>query len=186
MTLYTLAVFLHVMGAMAVFALVGFEWIAVAGLGRSETAEQARQWGKILPFLPRLGPVTFALILIPGIYLAVTGWRGTAWPWVALVALLLLPPLGAVNGKRLGRAQEVAAAERGSLSESTRQLLRHRFLLASLKIRLAVLTGIVFLMTVKPTLALSVLAAGIALVVGIAFALPGWLRGRAVGASRAA
>lgn len=186
MTLYTLAVFLHVMGAMAVFALVGFEWIAVAGLGRSETAEQARQWGKILPFLPRLGPVTFALILIPGIYLAVTAWRGTAWPWVALLALLVFPPLGAVNGRRLGRAQEAAAAEQGSLSERTRQLLRHRFLLASLKIRLAVLTGIVFLMTVKPSPAASVLAVVIALVLGSAFALPGRLRGRALGEPGAA
>ena len=117
------------------------------------------------------------LLLVPGMYMAATGWRGTAWPWIGLAAMLFLPALGAPSGVRLGRVQRAAAGERGPLSGALRQQLRHPLYQASLRIRLAVLVRIVFLMTVKPGLGASLATIGVAALLGGLWSLPLTIRG---------
>jgi hypothetical protein len=54
------------------------------------------------------------------------------------------------------------------------QQLRDPLLWASIQIRVAIALGIVFLMTVKPGLGGALLTIGVAIVLGLASALPGW------------
>ena len=48
MSPYSVAVFLHVVGALGLFAALGLEWAGVRNLRRSVTTSQAREWMKLL------------------------------------------------------------------------------------------------------------------------------------------
>ena len=128
MPLYQIALFLHIAGALGIIAALAIEWTGLSHLVRAATAEQVQEWSGITLVLRRLGPVSMVLLLVPGMYMAATGWRGTAWPWIGLAAMLFLPALGAPSGVRLGRVQRAAAGERGPLSGALRQQLRHPLL----------------------------------------------------------
>ena len=116
MTSYSIAVFLHVVGALGLFVAMGLEWVLVARLRRAETAEQARDWLSLLGVIRRLSPASLAAILLAGIYMAVTVWGGVGWIIVAFAALLLLPPLGMITGLRLPKLAQETAGEGGPLS----------------------------------------------------------------------
>src|SRR5207244_8538034 len=94
MTLYLLAVFLHVVGALGLFVAMGLEWVIVVRVRRAGTAEQARDWlgllnqshdGTYMPCRSQacgfhlgfglgvirwLSPASMAAILLAGIYMA--------------------------------------------------------------------------------------------------------------------
>src|SRR5437867_891044 len=112
MTPYTVALFLHIAGALGIVAALALEWSTLSHLQEATTAEEMQAWSRITVILRRMGPVSMILILVPGMYMAQTAWHGTAWPWIGLAAMVFLPALGAPSGVRLGRLQRAVAAER--------------------------------------------------------------------------
>ena len=112
-------------------------------------------------------------IVIAGVYLMVSAWGGVAWIIVTLGAMLLMIVLINIFTRprtiAIGRAM---TTEKGLLSTTLRSLATDPLLLISNQIRLAVALGIIFLMTVKPSLGGSLLTIGIAIVLGFAFSLP--------------
>jgi hypothetical protein len=179
MTLGTVALYLHILGAMGLVVALGLEWVVVARLRTAETAEQARTWLGLTAVQRRLGPAALAAILIPGLYLAATGWGGAGWIVVGLAALLLIAAFGAFNGIRLAAIGPALAAETGDLSPERAEQLRDPRFVVSMHARVAIVLGVVFLMTAKPDLLGSLLVVGGALVLGVASALPAWVRQRA-------
>ncbi len=179
MALYTIARFVHIVGALGLFIALGLEWTSLANLRRATTAEQVQEWGKIIPTLRRLGPASLAAILIPGLYMALTAWRGSTWMWAALASMVLLAALGAPNGLRLEGVRRAADAERGALSPTLVRQLRNPFLWISIQTRLGIALGIVFLMTVKPGLGEATLVIVAAVVLGVGSSLTGLARSRA-------
>jgi hypothetical protein len=123
MTLYPIAVFVHVVGGFGLFTAMGLEWVLVARLGRIETTEQARDWLGLLGVIRRLSPASLAVLLLAGIYMMVTVWGGAGWVVVAFFALLSLPPLGMISGLRLPAIQREIAGESGPLAPALRQRL---------------------------------------------------------------
>jgi hypothetical protein len=102
-----------------------------------------------------------------------------AWVTIALGAVVLLVVLGAIlTGRRIAPIGRSIAAESGTIFSTLRLQLDDPLLWASLRIRTAITLGIVFLMTVKPDLLGSLLTMGVAVVLGLAFSLPAWGRGR--------
>jgi hypothetical protein len=97
-----------------------------------------------------------------------TTWGGAAWIIVGFGAMLLLLPLGAVGGLRIAAIGRAVVAESGPLTPAIRQQLHHPLLWVSVQTRVAIVLGIVFLMTVKPALAGALLTIGIAIVLGLA------------------
>ena len=100
----------------------------------------------------------------PGLYLTATlwGWRA-AWIDVALLGLIVTGAIGAATtGPRIARLQK-------TLNDDDR---RDPVLLASFIIRTFMLIGIVFLMTVKPPLEVSLIAMATAGGAGFLAALP--------------
>ena len=178
-SLYSVALFLHIVGALGLFVALGLEWTSLLYLRRAATADQAREWLKLFTSLRRLYPISWLAILIPGFYMAATAWRVTAWVPTALGAVVLLAVLGAtLTGRRMGTIGQSVAAESGPISSTLRQRLDDPLLWASLRLRTAIALGIVFLMTVKPDLLGSLLTIGVAGVFGFAFSLPVLGRGR--------
>src|SRR5690348_17515645 len=85
MNLYSIALFVHVVGAVLVFVLLTVEGVGL----RSGTS--AAQLGRTL------GPLSALAILVPGFYMAAqTGWY--AWTAAGLGAYAVIAALGAYTG----------------------------------------------------------------------------------------
>ena len=108
-----------------------------------------------------------ATLFLAGLYMTLTVWRWVPWISVALLAMFLLPALGAANGRRIVAIEETLASEKGALSPAILQQLHAPEFWTSLRLRTAVLIGIVFLMTIKPGLVGALLTIGIALSLGV-------------------
>src|SRR5205823_2082352 len=55
MSVYAIAVFLHIVGALGLFAALALEWASLYNLRRVPTAGQAREWAKLLSALRFVG-----------------------------------------------------------------------------------------------------------------------------------
>jgi hypothetical protein len=181
MNAYSIALFLHIVGALALFATFGLEGFALFSLRRAATAEQVRAWASVFGLLRRLWPASLGLLLLAGLYMTATTWGWQPWILTGLATMLLLPIVGARSGLRLAAVGRALAGERGPLPAETRAQLSDPFLAASYHVRLAAALGIVFLMTVKPELLGSLVTIGVALIAGLTLALPAWRRARAKG-----
>ena len=178
-SLYSVALFLHIVGALGLFAALGLEWASLLNLRRATTAEQAHEWLKNFASIRRLMPLSWLAILIPGFYMAATAWRATAWVPTALGAVVLLAVLGAaLTGRQMAPIGQALARESGPLSAILRNRLAEPILWASLWIRTAIALGIVFLMAVKPDLVGSLITMGVAGLLGLVFSLPARSRNR--------
>jgi hypothetical protein len=91
---------------------------------------------------------------------------------VALVSVVLLIVLMLIlTHPRLAAFAHALAAERGTLSQNVSSLANHPLLEISLKTRVAIALGIVFLITAKPDLGRSLLTMAVAVVIGLAWAM---------------
>ena len=115
-------------------------------------------------------------MLFSGVYLAVRmSAFELAWPKVAIGALLLIAPLGALTGKRMHVIRRSSGPASTTNSELLAQL-RDPFLKISLSIRIAVFFGIVLLMAAKPELWQSIAIVVGSVVLGLLLSLVAWRR----------
>jgi hypothetical protein len=170
---YSIALFLHVVGALGFFVALGLEWTSLGHVRRATTVEQVREWMRVPNQMGRVGMIAMVTLLAAGLYMMATAWGGVAWIMVTLGALVLMIVLGMVlTRRRMAAIGRMVSAERGPPSPALRQLLHDPLLVISLQTRVAIALGIVFLMTVKPDLRGSLLAIVIAAMLGLASALP--------------
>jgi hypothetical protein len=121
----------------------------------------------------KVGFASMLTAVITGIYMMVTVWGVRAWISVTLASLVLLIGLSIVlTGPRMVAVGRSLATEKGLLSQTFRSLANHPLLWVSIQTRMAIALGIVFLKVAKPDLAGSLLTIGIAIILGIASALP--------------
>jgi hypothetical protein len=149
MTLYSIALFLHVVGALLLFVTLTVEGAALRQVRRAATAEQAQGAAALLGLNRIVGPLSALGVLIPGLYMTATSWGWAAWIVVALASWLAVAVLGAVNGIR------IVALER---SQALLTGIRNPMFLISWTTRVGIALGVVFLMTVKPGAAGAVVA----------------------------
>lgn len=167
---YTVALFVHVLGAIGLFIAISLVVVAVARMRRASTLDQVRDWASVAQLAGKSIALIGLAILAPALYMVVVAW-GFATPWVmaALVTFVVLAVAGAtVNGRTIER---VAAAAQGTESgpipsELQSQLAASQLWLAE-GARLGLLVGIVFLMTVKPDALGSLLVLASMLVLGL-------------------
>ena len=173
MTLYTLTLFLHVSGALGLFIAIGLEWITLPRLRRAPSVEQARTWLGVLGSHGPVGGLSALVLLVTGIYLMLTAWRGAAWTGIGLLAMVLIAVLGGVlTGRRIGPISRALPADPGPLPEALVQRLHDPLLVLSARLRAALALGVVFIMCTKPALTGSLLAMGVALAAGFLASLP--------------
>src|SRR6266487_3569251 len=153
MSLYAIAVFLHIVGALGLFAALGLEWASVLNLRRASAVGQAREWARMLASLRAVGAPAALTLLVTGIYLTATRWGGQGWIGAGLGGLVLIAVLGAtLTGRRAGAIVRAVAAEAGAVSAVSAALgerLRDPVLLVSAWLRTALALGTVFTMSNK-------------------------------------
>jgi hypothetical protein len=121
MTVYSVALFLHIVGALLLFALLTIE-----GLSLRQGTTAAR-FGQIL------GPISALLIFVPGLYLVASQWGWKAWIVVGIATWVLIALGGALTGIGLMTLR-----------------LSQRVAMVSWLIRVGMALGVVFIMTTKP------------------------------------
>jgi hypothetical protein len=182
MSLYTIALFLHVMGALGMFGALGIEWAAAGPLQRATDVAQARPLIRVLRSMRRVAGPSAVTLLVTGIYMVATTSAGRQ-PWIGLglLGLVLLALLGGgVTGRRMAAiARDVDAAS--TKGDSPRFRLEDPVLVVSLRLRTAVATGVVFLMTTKPAAGLALAVMGAAVAFGLAWSGPVLGRRRSAG-----
>jgi hypothetical protein len=129
MSLYSIALFLHIVGALLLFVLLTIEGV---GLRQGFTAARLNRV---------LGPLSALAILVPGLYMSASQWGSKGWVVVGITSWVLIAVAGAATGISVlaGRLTTRGAA-------------------ASWSIRVGIALGVVFIMTVKPDLLLAVVA----------------------------
>jgi hypothetical protein len=173
MNYYLIALFLHVVGALGVFIALGLEWIGLKQVQIDTTSEQVRASIRISKSARKVGAASMLTILVTGFYMMATVWGKTPWIFVALGALVLMIALAAaLTGPRMVAIERALAAEHKPEFHIIQQLANNPLLWISIRTRVAVALGIVFLMTVKPDQRGALLAIVVAALFGIAASLP--------------
>ena len=181
MSIYTIVLFLHVSGAIGYFVSIGTWLFGLVSLRRAQRVEQVRLLTALILASSNLVVGSIVVLGIAGFYMAITVWGIQAtWIVVATVSFLLLIPLGLlIIGPRIQIiAKEAREAPDGPLPETLAMRSRDPALSAGLSVYVGVLLGIVFLMTNKPPLDVSILAMVVATALGLVSGLLLWWAGR--------
>lgn len=171
MNLYTLALFAHLLGILGMFVGMGLQWTITLRLRRAQTLAQVREWSSLVSGVGKLGAISGVVVLAAGIYLVVARWN-FSMPWivVSLAALMLMLALGVgVMARRLNGIRRAAAtsdASSDSMPLDLQRRIRHPLLWIAAQLTGSIALGIVFLMTVKPDMGVSLLALAVALAFG--------------------
>lgn len=152
MSIYSAVLFVHVVSALGIFAALSFEAATLRRLRGSAGSRVARVWLEYSPDLPAWGLAAFVFMLFSGIYLA-TEMSGWALPWVrvAMGTLILLAPLGGIAGRKMRAIRLACTADQGE-DAGLPAMSRDPFLKFSINLRIALVLGVVLLMTSKPNL----------------------------------
>jgi hypothetical protein len=181
MTVYTVVLFLHLVGVLFLFMNFALEWVIQGRVHNSATLEQARPWlmaGRRVPLLGAIGGIG---VLIPGLWLAAHErlWN-QAWIQAALTAAVVMVVLGAAItrprmhklGKAAAEAVPGAAQGTGQTGSDSARRLHDPVVVFSLRIRVALGFGVLYLMAAKPNLIATLVTMCVALVLGIAISIP--------------
>ncbi|HET9912756.1 MAG TPA: hypothetical protein VFQ13_12745 [Anaerolineales bacterium] len=173
MNIYSIVLFLHIVGALGVFVALGLEWTGLRQLRGAILPEQVRAWTGILKSTNKVGFPSMLTTVITGIYMVLNGLGWVSWILVVLGALVLIIVLSvALTKPRMAAIEQALATEKGSVSQTFHNLVNHPVLWISIQTRVAIALGIIFLKIAKPDFVGSLLTIGVAIVLGIASALP--------------
>ena len=174
MSIYTIALFFHVSGAIGYFIGIGTWLFGLASLRRAQRVEQVRALTNLVGRSTPLIGISVLLILTTGLYMTLNAWSlQNGWTLVALISLILIAPLATALIEPRRRAIDRLAREApdGPLPQSLEQRAHDPILGTALQTVAALLLGIVFLMTTKPALTGSLIVMAVALVLGLSSGL---------------
>lgn len=175
MSIYGIVLFLHIVGALGLFAGMGLEQVSLAKLREAATPTQARDWLGVLSNLRRTdGPSGF-LILATGFYMMATRWGRGTWMTLGVVGMVLMAAIAvAMTSRRARGLRDTFAIDDTVMSWGVRARLADPLLRIAGTLRLAIGLGIVFNMAVKPATFSALASFGVALLAGALVALVHW------------
>ena len=172
MNYYLIAKFVHIVGALGMFVVLGVEWLSLWNLRHALSGRQAHEWLRVTRGIQRLGGASMVAILVSGFYMMAVARMGASWLMVAFVSLILIGLFaGIATGRPMKKIQASLDTNPEEISLSLFRLLRQPLLWIVMQTRVGALLGVVFLMTAKPDLFGSLLTMGIAVMLGFASAL---------------
>jgi hypothetical protein len=164
---YRIALFLHVTGALLLFAAMIIEWLCLVNFRKAMDLREIKESISNYSKSGLIGFTAVFLVLIPGIYMMAVAWKNAGWIITAFIGMILLAVIGgAVTGKKLKVIKKIISNE-NNISPELRSLLNNNSLMLSLKIRTAVFLGIIYLMTVKPDMKGSASVIIISIILGL-------------------
>jgi hypothetical protein len=169
MTILSIALFAHLVGMAALFVALAVEWMSVELLRSSLAASPPLLSLRLFRTLPRITGVAVLLILVSGAPLAAQlGVFRSGWVGVSFVAMVLMGALGGATLRPLMRRINAGSRSGGDTIPTWQDEASHAFLRSSLRMRVSVALGIVYLMVAKPDLLESMVSIGVALALGTA------------------
>ena len=177
---YSIALYLHIVSVLGMFVALGVEWLGLSQLRSARDFGPVRVWMGILKNLLKGGMPSMLAAVVSGLYMMWRVWGGTPWLIVSSGALVLVIALSQVltRPQMMAIGRTLGAQKGPALSQTFHSLANHPLLWISIQTRIAIALGIIFLKIAKPDLTGSLLTIGIAIVLGIASALPAWRRER--------
>ena len=174
MSVYPLALFLHVSGAIGACVSLGVWLFGLAALRRVKRVEQVRALAWLILVASPLMVLSVLLLGVGGFAMALSTW-GLSTPWIAvsLVSVVLIGPVGAfvLDPRMRTILALVRETPDGPLSDVHLLRTHDPVLVRAASTLATMLLGIVFLMTTKPQLVTSILVMGIAVFVGLIVSL---------------
>lgn len=181
MTIYTPALFVHIVGAIGVFIGVSVWLLAALALRRAQSVGQVRALTSLIPPSGVVTIVSILLLGVAGFYMAITVWGERAtWIIVATISFLILAPFGAfvIDPRLRVLAKAAATLPDGPLPTAVAARAKDPLVSVGLYTYIGVLFGIVFLMTNKPPLVDSIITMVIATALGLAAGVLLWWAAR--------
>jgi len=174
MTGHAIGMFLHIAGALGISAALALEWAGLRQIRSAILPEQVRAWIGTLKGANRVLFVSMLANVLTGLFMMVTEWGPEAWIVVSLGSLVLMIVLAmALTRPRMASIGQAALAnEKRPTSQTFHNLAGYPLLWISIQTRVAVFLGILYLMIAKPEWVGSLITTGVAIVLGIATALP--------------
>ncbi len=169
----SIALFLHIVGALGFFAVLGLEWTGLREIQGATQPEQVRAWLGIIRNTTQLGIPFMLTLVITGSYMVLTDVGWVPWILVVLGAIVLAMALSMVLTRpRMAAMGRTLAQEKGGVSQNFHNLASHPVLWISIQTRASIALGIVFLKIAQPDLSGSLLVIGMSILLGLASALP--------------
>jgi hypothetical protein len=151
MSVYRLAVFLHIVGALGFAAALALEWAGLHFVRRAAESGSIREWAKLLRSVRLVGGPSLLAVLISGMFLTSTRWGMQGWIAAGLVGLVVIGALGgALSGRRMAAIGRAIPTGDGPIPPGLTDQLRDPVLTLSLTLRTSLALGIVYLMSAKP------------------------------------
>ena len=178
MTFYSLLVFAHIAAAFFVFAGLLLEWVVLGFLRRNPELAPFRAWIRIFSLASLLYGPALGVILLSGGYLGaqMSAW-GQGWIRVSFVTLFVIGAIGSLTSRRVRAIQKLLGESSDSNVAILPAKLTDPVLTASVRVRTALVLGILLLMVSKLPLAPSLIVIAIAVVCGVIVVLAAWRRG---------
>lgn len=163
MSLYTIALFVHIVGVLLLATTFTAEGISLSHLRRAKTSARVNDWQDVARLGRVFGPASVLAILVPALYMTITSWGWVPWIVVGSLVWLLIAVMGAINGIRLSVATRTAAGDATAIHR-----LRAPSFVLSWWTRVALALGVVLVMSTKPGLFGSSLIVVAAAAIGMA------------------
>lgn len=160
MTPYAVLVFVHVLGAVGMFAAWTIEALGLLQLAQAGTADAIRPWQALRRRGAKVGGISMLGAILTGVIMMVM--RGAApWMWAAIAELVLIVVVAIAVERRI--APRFAAATSGASGSRADVAMIGAAMSASLRFRIISGVTIVALMTLRPGTsgAVALIAAGI-------------------------
>ena len=176
MTVISIVLFLHLVGALALFIGYGIEWTASSLFRNASSAEQLRAWLRVCKVSPPLSGAGLGIVILTGGYLAsLTGAMKQGWIPATLIGIFAALALGfALILPRMRGIRSALPSGGEPLSAALRARLADPILLTAVRVRVMLATGIVYLMAAKIPLVPSLVTLAIAVVLGVFFSISTW------------
>jgi uncharacterized membrane protein len=172
MTLYALILFSHVAGAFFLFAGLALEWTAIGYLRTNLDRSQTEAWIHLAKIASWCYGPAIGVVLFSGGYLASKMGGSQGWILVSFVTLLAIGLIGAIFTRPRVRAIQKSAKENTDrISTTLQNRLQNPVLVASVRLRVALVFGVVLLMVSKLNMRLSLITIACATAVGMIAAL---------------
>ncbi len=168
MSFYYVVLFFHISGALILFMGLSQEWVGISRLNNAVKPEQAGEWIKFLASLKFAFIIGGTLLLVTGIYLAAARWGWTAWIIVSFILWLFITIHGSVvTGTKVMKFSKFLSSASEITADQLNMHISKLKLMKLLQTRLVIGLGAVFIMTVKPKIAGSIVVVIIAVILGL-------------------
>lgn len=178
MTVYTVVLYAHLLGAVALFIGQGIEWTASSLFRGASSTEQVRAWLRVFKVSPPLSGMGIGALLLSGGYLAsLSGAMKQGWIPVTLLGIGVALLVGIiVIMPRMNKIRKALPSLNEPVNAEVRSRLSDPVLLSAIRIRVLLAIGILYLMVAKMPFTPSLVVLLIALAAGFLFSAPIWRR----------